>query len=262
MNCPVCSKYKELYDKAEAGKAEAKRQSDIAELRTYVKQAECFAQEEMTGLAPMIEALKVSEVKARVADKLMSGKLKAETSSDSASINMPKWEEFTLTGAETELTLKEVPVGTAGAEIPFIYVVPKAGGPSKQYKIGGDASASEFKLAAATKTLTLPTGLNAGDKVYVDYEYACTKGFQMTASVLDKVREHKAVFLVLGHDVCDKNTQYAAYQVFPKAKLSPEIDLTFTPDMDHPFTLQCAQDYCDAKKRLFDILVDENGYEA
>lgn len=195
---------------------------------------------------------------------LMGEQLGATTTeaSDSAAINMPKWEEFTLTDSQTEVELKEVPVGTTGAEIPFIYVTPKAGGPSKQYKIGTTASATDFKLAAATKKLTLPTGLAAGDKVYVDYEYACKKGFQMTASALDKVREHKAVFLVLGHDVCDKNTQYAAYQVFPKAKLSPEIDLTFTPDMEHPFTLQCTQDYCDAKKRLFDILVDENGYEA
>jgi hypothetical protein len=73
--------YKELYDKAEAEKAEAKRQSEIAELRTYVEQAECFTQEEMAELAPLIEKLEVSEVKARVADKLMSGKLKTETSS-------------------------------------------------------------------------------------------------------------------------------------------------------------------------------------
>lgn len=73
--------YKELYDQAEAEKAEAKRQSEIAELRAYVEQAECFTQEEMAELAPMIEKLEVSEVKARVADKLMSGKLKTETSS-------------------------------------------------------------------------------------------------------------------------------------------------------------------------------------
>ena len=39
--------YKELYDKAEAEKAEAKRQSEIAELRAYVEQAECFTQEEI-----------------------------------------------------------------------------------------------------------------------------------------------------------------------------------------------------------------------
>lgn len=72
--------YKELYDKAEAEKAEAKKQAEIAELRSYVEQAECFTQEEMAELAPMIEELQVSEVKARVADKLMSGKLKTETS--------------------------------------------------------------------------------------------------------------------------------------------------------------------------------------
>lgn len=193
---------------------------------------------------------------------LMGEQLGAATTeaTDSAAINMPKWEEFTLAGTETDVTLKEIPVGTAGAEIPFIYVVPKAGGVSKQFKIAAEAGADAFKLEAATKKLTLPIGLAAGDKVCVDYEYACKKGFKMTSSAIDKVREHKAVFLVLGHDACDKNTQYAAYQVFPKAKLSPEIDLTFTPDMDHPFTLQCAQDYCDPQKRLFEILVDENGY--
>ena len=103
---------------------------------------------------------------------LMGEQLGAATTeaTDSAAINMPKWEEFTLTGTETDVTLKEIPVGTAGAEIPFIYVVPKAGGVSKQFKIAAEAGADAFKLEAATKKLTLPTGLAAGDKVCVDYE--------------------------------------------------------------------------------------------
>lgn len=179
-----------------------------------------------------------------------------------AKIKMPKWQEFTLSGGQTTVTLAEVPVGTTGAEIGYIYVVPAAGGAAKSYKIGAEASESAFALETATKTLTLPTSLSAGDKVYVEYEYESASGFRISKSALDKTKEHRFVALVLGHDLCDKNTQYAAWQVFPKAKFSQEIDLTFKPDSDHPFTLEMAQDYCDTKKTLFDFLFDGNAYTA
>lgn len=177
-------------------------------------------------------------------------------------INMPMWEEFVLTEGQATVSLKQIPVGTAGAEIGFIYVMPAAGGSSKSYTVGEAASATNFTLAAATKTLTLPTGLKAGDKVFVEYEYASKAGFKITKTADDKTKEHKFVALVLGHDLCDKNTQYAAWQVFPRAKFSQEIDQDFATDANHTFTLNMTQDYCAGRKVLFEFLFDGNAFSA
>ena len=183
-----------------------------------------------------------------------------EEATEAKTIMMPKWEEFVLTDKQATVILKEVPAGTAGAEIGFIYVVPAAGGASKSYAIGEAAAADKFTLAASTKTLTLPTGLQAGDKVFVEYEYAAKEGFKITKAADDKTKEHKFVALVLGHDLCDKNTQYAAWQVFPKAKFSQEIDQNFATDAAHTFTLNMTQDYCASRKVLFEFLFDGNAY--
>lgn len=185
--------------------------------------------------------------------------VKVKDASAEAKITVPMWEEHVLAaGATTSIKLKQEPVGVEGAKIPFIYVVPAGGGTSKSYGIGAEANATNFTLT--TKTLTLPTGLNAGDKVYVDYEYETSVGFEISKSALDKTKEHKFVALVLCHDMCDKNTQYAAWQVFPRAKFSQEIDQNFAPDADHPFVLNMTQDICSTDRKLFDFLFDGNAY--
>lgn len=173
-------------------------------------------------------------------------------------IKYPRWESFTTTAGQTSVVLAEVPVGTEGAEIPYIFALNKDGTMSTKYTIAAAASATAFQLDPDTKTLTLPTGLTAGTRVHIQYEYEGDVGFKITKSPLNKNEEHKVVALVLGHDVCDKTTKYAAWQVFPCAKLSSEIDLTFTPDMEHPFTLDLVQDYCDTEKTLFEFLLDGN----
>lgn len=175
-------------------------------------------------------------------------------------ITMPKWEEVTLTDGQPTVVLKEIPVGTPGAEIPFIYIIPKGEGNSVAYKLGTEDN--EFALNAGTKTITLPTDYTAaaGDKLFVDYEYEVEKGFAITKLATDRTKEHKFVALVLGHDICDKNTQYAAWQVFPRAKFSQEINQDFSTDADHSFTLNMTQDYCADENILFYFLFDGNAY--
>lgn len=187
---------------------------------------------------------------------------KSREATADAKIVMPKWEEFTLTADQKTVVLKETPVGTAGAEIPFIYIIPAAGGDSKSFALGTAAAEDKFTLDVTTKTVTLPTGVKAGDKVFVDYEYESAAGFEIAKSALDKTKEHKFVALVLGHGLCDKNTQYAAWQVFPCAKFSQEIDITFAPDSDHPFVLNMTQDICSTDRMLFYFLFDGNAYTA
>ena len=169
--------------------------------------------------------------------------VKVKDASEQAKITVPMWEEHVLAaGATTSIELKQEPVGVEGAKIPFIYVVPAGGGTSKSYGIGAEANATNFTLTA--KTLTLPTGLNAGDKVYVDYEYENSVGFKISNYALDKTKEHK----------------FVARQVFPRAKFSQEIDQNFAPDADHPFVLNMTQDICSTDRKLFDFLFDGNAY--
>lgn len=187
-----------------------------------------------------------------------------------AKLTMPKWEEFTLTAGDIAngyVTLSQTPKGTALTAIPYIYAVPGGHGNSVSYGAAGTADATHFALTIADKKITLPVNatvqvLSVGDKVFVDYEYETEDGFQIKKTASDRTKEHKFVALVLGHDICDKNTQYAAWQVFPRAKFSQEIDLSFATDADHGFTLEMAQDYCLSENILFYFLFDGNAYNA
>ena len=65
----------------------------------------------------------------------------------------------------------------------------------------------------------------------------------------------KFVLEVIGKDTCDKTATYVAYIVFPNAKLKTDMDLNFTSDGGHPFSMQMMQDYCDLEKRLYNIYI-------
>ena len=60
------SVYKEAAEKAEREAAEAKRISDVAELRAYTESANIFTKEELasTEIEEMISSLKTTEIKA------------------------------------------------------------------------------------------------------------------------------------------------------------------------------------------------------
>ena len=60
---------------------------------------------------------------------------------------------------------------------------------------------------------------------------------------------------VLGTNVCEPTTLVHAYIVFPNAKLDANVDVSFTTDGNHPFTLQAQQAYCDKEKVLFKVII-------
>ena len=62
---------------------------------------------------------------------------------------------------------------------------------------------------------------------------------------------------VLGCDVCDPTTLIYAYVVFPNAKLDSNVDITFSTDGKHPFTLKAQQNYCSKEKELFKIIIPQ-----
>lgn len=68
------SVYKEAAEKAEREAAEAKRISDVAELRAYTESANIFTKEELasTEIEEMISSLKTTEIKALIADRIVA----------------------------------------------------------------------------------------------------------------------------------------------------------------------------------------------
>lgn len=188
-----------------------------------------------------------------------------KVASAGAKITMPKWEEFTLTAAQIaagEITLGEVPVGTVGAEIPFIYKLNGDGTLAVKYANGAQSASGTFVLVAATKKITLPTGMAAGMRLWVPYEFACEDGVEVYNTAIDFPKAGKFVMEVLGSDVCDTTKEYYAYIVFGNAKLNGDFDLSFTTDGKHPFTIQAMQKYCDFEKKLFQILIPETAEQA
>jgi len=176
--------------------------------------------------------------------------------SEANKIIAPVSETVTLTANQTSIVLKKTPVGTAGGEIGGIMIVNPDGTMASTLKQGAAAADGAFTLDAEAKTITLPSGLAAGTRLVVEYEAEITKGFKITKDAIAKNRQHKVRALCLGHEPCDLNTQYAAWMVFPSAKLSNEITIDFAPDMDHPFEVEFMQGYCDTKKVLYELYLD------
>ena len=164
--------------------------------------------------------------------------------------------------AGTGVVLQHTPVGTAGAEVPFVYALNPDGTIGTKYEVGASAGAGVFTINAATKTITPPTDVTARAKALVFYDYVAdgTDGngaVQATADAINFPDAGRFLLEVLGHDTCDITTKYYAYVDFPAAKLSSEFDLDLTTDGQHPFTLRCMQDYCDYEKKLFTVTIPE-----
>lgn len=84
------SVYKEAAEKAEREAAEAKRISDVAELRAYTESASIFTKEELasTEIEEMISSLKTTEIKALIADRIVAKSRK--TKPEVATVKQPK----------------------------------------------------------------------------------------------------------------------------------------------------------------------------
>lgn len=188
------------------------------------------------------------------------GKAK-EVAAAGATLVVPRWEEKKLTAEDIAagyVTLLEVPAGTAGSEIPFIYTLNGDGTIKAKYAPNASAaSATQFKLTAAEKKVAFPTGLTAGTVLWIPYEYAAEDAVVVSNTAVDFPKAGKFVMEVLGSDVCDPTTLYYAYVEFPNAKLSGDVDISFTTDGKHPFTIEAMQQYCDSEKRLFSIKIPE-----
>lgn len=170
-----------------------------------------------------------------------------KVASSTAKITAPAMESFTYGTGSYEL--KHTPKTSPNE----IYVL--NGDSTFGKKFVKDTAASEEKFAITNKTLSLPTGLNAGDELFVMYDYETENAVEVVNSATEFPVGCKFVMEVLGADVCDQTTLIHAYVIFPNFKLSPDFDWSVATDGSHPFSGKAQQAYCDKEKKLFNIVI-------
>lgn len=154
-------------------------------------------------------------------------------------------------GAGSSVTLKHTPK----SQIKYIYELKGDSTLGKKYTNGASADADKFVHTDSTNTITLPTGITKGSQLFVEYEYETAEAVKVTNSAVKFPTAGKLIVQILGADVCNASTLYNAYLIFPQAKLSSNVEMTFSTDGKHPFEITCMQQYCDKEKKLFDIIV-------
>jgi hypothetical protein len=171
-----------------------------------------------------------------------------EIATETKKLVAPAFETIDVT-SEGTVTLAHTPT----ADITEIYVLNGDGSLGEKYTSAAEASATEFIYADGK--ITLPTGIKAGSQIFVIYEYETSEAVQVVHDAVSFPKAGKFVLDVLGTDVCDPETLIHAYIVFPKGKLDAAVDVDFTTDTTHPFTINAQQDYCDSEKQLFKIII-------
>lgn len=132
-------------------------------------------------------------------------------------ITAPAMESFTY-GAGGTYELKHTPKAAPNE----IYVLNGDSTFGKKFTKNTAASATEFAITG--KTLSLPTGLQATDELFVMYDYETENAVEVVNSATQFPVGCKFVMEVLGCDVCDQTTLVHAYVIFNNFKLSPDFD--------------------------------------
>lgn len=164
----------------------------------------------------------------------------------------PIFEEIEV-GAESSVVLKHAPM----RQISAIYALNGDSTLGTKYSLGSAASDTEFVHVEGEAEITLPTGLETGTVLFVNYEYESTSAVAVHNNAVDFPRAGVFYLEVLGADVCDPTKLIHAYVKFGNAKLLGDVDITFTTEGTHNFTIQAMQDYCDREKKLFSIIIPD-----
>ena len=186
-----------------------------------------------------------------------------EVASATNLINVPKFEMIELGNTagtpNATITLSEEPVGT----LKYIYRLANDKSIAEKFEVGVDDT-SDFSIAG--KVITLPTTPTtpfvSTDRFSIWYEYE-TDGTNGLGSV--RISSFAEVFARVGKfdleillaDICNPNVKYYAHLVGDNAKIDGNFSITFNNEATHPFSVKIMQNYCDAKKKLFDIIIPE-----
>lgn len=177
--------------------------------------------------------------------------------------NVPIFDEIEIVSA-TSATLTHTPALPTGETyaVPYVYKLNGDGTMGQKFECAGSASAGHFTQSGTT--LTFASGdLAVGDTIIAFYEYEAngtsgTQALKLQNTAKDFPKAGKFVLEILCCDPCSKTDLYYAYLILPSATLAPDVDLDFSTDATHSFTLKAQQDYCDKQKQLYSLVVPES----
>lgn len=139
-------------------------------------------------------------------------------------------------------------------------------GAVKIYEVNGDGSfGAELKKSADGGTdggfvlgeENAVTGLGENKQYMAVYEYDASEAIAVINSATEFPKACELVLEVLGCDVCNQEKLIYAYLIFPNFKISPDFDWSIATDGTHPFSGMAMQNYCDAKKELYKLVIVE-----
>jgi hypothetical protein len=143
-------------------------------------------------------------------------------------MTIPDYYDLMVTANGTTATTEFTPVGTAGAEIGYIYKRNDDGSIGQKYAQAAEASATEFALDG--KEITLPTGaFGANESVVALYSYSNPGSKRITNDVDNMAITARIVLDLLVESLCDGKT-YPAKFVFYRAHFNANFDLAFGED--------------------------------
>ena len=151
----------------------------------------------------------------------------------------------------------------------FLYALNKDSSLGEKYKLGTDASETEFAYEVATRTVTvngdekeievgvikLPTSVDVGTQMFVSYEYNATSAVEIVNSAKDFPKSCKLVLRVLGYNPCNKDNKLGAYIIFPSFEMSPDFDLSLNVGEAQSWSGKASQDFCSKDRALMRIVV-------
>lgn len=161
--------------------------------------------------------------------------------------------ETLVVGSGKTAVLKHVPLATPAS----IYALKGDGTLGAKLAYSSTTGTGKFTYDDGSHTITFPTAANEGEQYFIQYEYEAENAVSVTGDAINFPKAGKFVMEILGTDVCDQTTLIHAYLIFPNAKLKADVNVSFTTDGNHPFTIEANQSYCDSKKTLFQIVVPE-----
>lgn len=191
-----------------------------------------------------------------------SGSVVDNSSADNT-YDVPIFDEITVSSSAAtanKISLNRTPItGT----LKFLYMENGDGTLGTKYTVVSTGTASGTNVTVDGTDVTFGSGvLEAGDVIMAIYRYeangtAGSQASRVTSTAVDFAKSGVFMMEVLGVDVCDQSTMYAATIEFPNAKLMSDFDISFATDGTHPFTIRALQNYCDKNKILFRIAIHE-----
>lgn len=176
---------------------------------------------------------------------------KKKTADSTNTIIVPVREAHTVAANHT-VELDNTPILT---EVLSVNLATKDGGITQTLTKADTAAAGKFSING--KVITFHTDIEEGQSVIVLYRKNSESAIQIDNQADAFTKGGEFWLEVLFCDICDTNTKYHGFLVFPNGKMTNETTIDFNNEATHGFTIEAMQDYCDVDKKLFYIVVSE-----